>query len=74
MKFYTGSYSQDNSPAKNPKGEGIGLYSLNIETGEVVVNGFLRQQRNPSYLCVSADNKNLFAVEELPERNNALVY
>jgi 6-phosphogluconolactonase len=42
-------------------------------TGQVSLCGYLFQ-RNPSYLCITGDNKYLFAVEELPEGNGARVF
>ncbi len=73
MMFYTGSYNQENSPAPNPKGDGIGICSLDIEKGDITVYGY-QSHRNPSYMCISADNKYLFAVEEIPEGNGASVF
>lgn len=72
MRFYTGSYNQENSPALNPEGDGIGICSLDIEKGDITVYGY-QPYRNPSYMCISADNKYLYAVEELPEGNGARV-
>lgn len=71
--FYTGSYTQDGSPAENPIGNGIGCFQLNLETGEIQ-NLFYIKQRNPSYLTISADKKYLYAVEEMPEKLNPKVY
>lgn len=64
--FYTGSYTQDGSPAANPTGKGIGCFQLNTETGEVTLLHYTKQ-RNPSYLVVSDDKKYLYAVEEMVE-------
>ena len=71
--FYTGSYTQQGSPAAKPTGKGIGCYELNTETGEIK---FLHEtkQRNPSYLLISIDKKFLYAVEEMYENLNPEVY
>ncbi|KJF44967.1 lactonase family protein [Draconibacterium sediminis] len=71
--FFTGSYTQDGSPASNPTGKGIGCFQLNTETGEVK---FLRysEQRSPSYMVVSNDKEYLYTVEEMYENLNPEVY
>lgn len=67
--FYTGSYTMEGSPAPTPKGNGIGCFQLNTETGEVTLLHYTKQ-RNPSYLVVSDDKKYLYAVEEMVENLN----
>ncbi|MDO5977888.1 lactonase family protein [Flavivirga spongiicola] len=66
MIFYTGSYTQEGAPANIPKGEGIGCFKLNQETG-VIKSLHYTKQRNPSYLVISKDKKYLYAVEEMLE-------
>ncbi|MCG8307655.1 MAG: lactonase family protein [Cytophagales bacterium] len=65
MRFYTGSYNQENSPAQCPSGDGIGICFLDPITGQISADE-CQSHRNPSYLCISSDNKCLFAAEELP--------
>jgi 6-phosphogluconolactonase len=71
--FYTGSYTQEGAPAENPKGNGIGCFQLNIETGEVQLLHFTKQ-RSPSYLVISKNKKYLYAVEEMYATLNPRVY
>ena len=52
--FFTGSYTQEGSPAAKPEGKGIGCFQLNTETGEVNLLRYT-EQRSPSYLVVSSD-------------------
>lgn len=71
--FYTGSYTQEGAPAANPKGEGIGCFQLNLDTGEVQLLHYTKQ-RSPSYLVVSDNKKYLYAVEEMYANLNPKVY
>ncbi len=64
MFFYTGSYTVDNIPLPNPKGQGIGCFHLDQSTGEITRLRFT-PQRNPSYLTLSEDRRFLYAVEEM---------
>jgi 6-phosphogluconolactonase len=66
MIFYTGSYTQKGAPAANPVGTGISCFDLDENRGKV---RFLHstEQRNPSYLVVSADKRFLYAAEEMYE-------
>ena len=64
--FYTGSYTQEATPANNPKGQGIGCFELNQKSGEVRLCAYTKQ-RNPSYLVISKNKKYLYAVEEMFE-------
>ena len=66
MIFYTGSYTQQPSPAKNPGGAGISCFELDQASGHVKLHSHT-EQRNPSYLTISRDRKFLYAVEELTE-------
>lgn len=71
--FYTGSYTQDGAPAVNPKGDGIGCFQLNSETGEVQLLHYTKQ-RSPSYLVISDDKQFLYAVEEMYATLNPKIY
>lgn len=71
--FYTGSYTQQGSPAPKPTGKGIGCYELNTETGKIKLLHETKR-RNPSYLLISMDKKFLYAVEEMYENLNPEVY
>lgn len=71
--FYTGSYTQDGAPAANPKGNGIGCFQLNLETGKVQLLNYTKQ-RSPSYLVISDDKKYLYAVEEMNAHLNPEVH
>lgn len=71
--FYTGSYTQEGAPAANPKGDGIGCFQLDLETGKVNLLHFTKQ-RSPSYLVISDDKKYLYAVEEMYANLNPKVY
>lgn len=71
--FYTGSYTQDGAPAVHPKGDGIGCFQLNLETGEVQLLHYTKQ-RNPSYLVISDDKQFLYAVEEMYAILNPKIY
>ncbi len=73
IRFYTGSYNKEGAPALNPIGEGIGTFTLNTKNGTIVNEGYYKQS-NPSYICISPDDKYLYAVEELPEGNGAKVF
>lgn len=64
--FYTGSYTQEGSPAANPTGKGIGCFTLDVKSGEVEILHYT-EQRNPSYMAISEDKKYLYAVEEMYE-------
>lgn len=71
--FYTGSYTQEGSPASNPTGEGIACFELNLKSGDVDLL-HLTRQRNPSYMVISEDKKFLYAVEEMFENLNPEIY
>lgn len=66
MIFYTGSYTQKEAPAANPKGQGIGCFEFDPKNGEAKLLHYTNQ-RNPSYIVVSKDKKYLYSIEELPE-------
>ena len=66
MIFYTGSYTQDETPALKPEGKGIGCFTLDIESGKVELLQYTKQ-RSPSYLVISDDKKYLYAIEEMFE-------
>lgn len=53
------------------KGKGIHLYSFDEETGRFAEEGAFEGIRNPSYLCVSKDNRFAYAVNELKEYEGA---
>jgi 6-phosphogluconolactonase len=73
MIFYTGSYTNDVSPAPDPKGLGIGCLDLDQANGAIKLLHYTKQ-RNPSYLTISKDQKYLYAVEELTEDLNPMVF
>lgn len=73
IKFYTGSYTQEGTPANYPKGKGIGCFALNQNTGEVELCHY-SPHRNPSYLLISKDKKYLYAVEEMYENLKPRVF
>ncbi|PKQ64842.1 hypothetical protein BZG02_03040 [Labilibaculum filiforme] len=73
MIFFTGSYTQNGSPATNPQGKGIGCFQLNMESGEVNLVQYTNQ-RNPSYLAISEDKQYLYALEEMFESLHPQVF
>lgn len=73
MIFYTGSYTQDGSPAPNPQGKGIACFSFNLKTGAIELLHYTNQ-RNPSYMVISDDKKYLYAIEEMFESLNPKIY
>ena len=73
MIFYTGSYTQDETPALKPEGKGIGCFILDVESGKVELLQYTKQ-RSPSYLAISDDKKYLYAIEEMFEELNPQVF
>ncbi len=71
--FYIGSYTQEGTPAKKPKGQGIGCFSFNLETGQVDLLYYVAQ-RNPSYIVISENKKYLYALEEMEEHLSPKVF
>jgi 6-phosphogluconolactonase len=69
--LYIGTYTE---PIKfgtgkilDAKGEGIYLFELDRQTGELYHKNTMTGIRNPSYLAVSPDKKYLYSVNELKE-------
>ncbi len=73
MIFYTGSYTNDYSPALNPVGLGIACLDIDLKTGKVKLL-HVTALRNPSYLTISDQGKYLYAIEELPEAQKPHVF
>lgn len=73
MIFYTGSYTQQGTPAANSVGTGICCFELDENIGKV---RFLHatEHRNPSYLAVSSDKRFLYAAEEMYEDLTPRIY
>jgi 6-phosphogluconolactonase len=57
LKFYTGSYADDNEP-------GIHLYEYNISSGDFNKLQEVKGYTNPSFLAIDEENGFLFAVTE----------
>lgn len=49
------------------KGEGIYLVKLEMETGQLTLEGLAAEAENPSYLCLDGTGNCLYAVNELKE-------
>jgi 6-phosphogluconolactonase len=60
--LYVGTYSVQGS-------EGIYEYDFNIETGELTKNGVTPNNANPSFICISPNQKFLYAVSEINNYN-----
>lgn len=73
MIFYTGSYTQKDTPAVNPEGKGIGCFTLDLKSGEVELLQYTKQ-RSPSYIVISDNKKYLYTLEEMYENINPQVY
>lgn len=73
MIFYTGSYTQEGSPAPNAIGKGIGCFKLDVKSVKVELLHYTKQ-RSPSYLVISEDRTYLYALEEMLENLNPKVY
>ncbi|GHS96189.1 3-carboxymuconate cyclase [Synergistales bacterium] len=73
---YIGSYTQPilfgNGNVLNGKGEGIYIYKMNTDTGELSHVSTTRNVPNPSYLVLSPDGKFLYCVNELKEYEGRL--
>lgn len=64
MYFFIGSYTDEGSPAPEPKGAGISYGSFDPFSGTIKFLGS-HFQRNPSFPIVSADGATLYAAEEM---------
>lgn len=69
--FYAGTYTQPilfgTGEVFQGKGKGIYYLELDKKTGCLSIAGVTEGVDNPSYLCISADKKYLYAVNELKE-------
>lgn len=69
--LFIGTYSEPikfgTGETLHGKGQGVHLYAFNQETGFISGGELACKSRNPSFLCVSADGKYLYAVNELKE-------
>lgn len=63
LTLYVGTYSVENS-------EGIYAYTFNSETGEMTFKDVTENKANPSFICISPDQKYLYAVSEVKDFNN----
>jgi 6-phosphogluconolactonase len=70
--FFTGSYSQHESPAPKPDGIGISCFQWNNETAEIKLMS-TTFQRNVGYLIISEDSAMLYAAEELPAADHPML-
>ena len=72
LTFFIGSYTEYPVPGFGGTGRGIYTVELNIETGELKTlhSAFVR---NPSYLAISEDNRILYCITELDEKDHPKV-
>lgn len=67
-RFFVGTYTQTivHGTGERVEGMGDGIYGVELNANGVMTGrSLLAQAENPSYLCVSADGRFLYAVHEL---------
>lgn len=67
ITMFVGSYSAANEP-------GIYVYSFNTKTGKLVKKSEVSNILNPSFLAISNDNKNVYAVSETSENASVQMF
>ncbi len=65
LLLYVGTYNLD--PDKSERHPGIFLFRLDTETGRLAPAGTVPNVANPSFLCLSADRRLLYAPNEIME-------
>lgn len=65
---YIGTYTR-NMPFVEAQSEGIYVYRLNTETGELTHQSTVPGLENPSFLAISPSRKYLYAVSEMAEKD-----
>lgn len=65
---YIGTYTRSMSFV-DAQSEGVYLYNLNVESGELTHQGTVSGLENPSFLAISPSQKYLYAVSEMAEKN-----
>ena len=70
VAFYVGTYTKKEG---HVNGQGKGIYLMNMieSTGELVMKGIAFSLINPSFITLSPDKKNLYAVSELGPADGA---
>ena len=71
MHLFVGSYTQTISEELTGRGRGLYCFDFNNQTGELSLL-HTTAETNPTYLCLSSDQRTLFSLQELAQQDHPM--